>query len=103
MEWQWISWGCLNWDLYIVKNESDIHSINSKVVVVTDTLSPSLIEKIDFIEWIITEKWWITSHLAIVCRELKIPVITNLDWIVNFTQKNQYSKVITVSNNISLI
>lgn len=69
----WISSGSAEW---ILLDEDNIDSESEKnIILYTKILSPELTKYFPIIKWIVSEKWWYLSHLSIVARENKIPVI----------------------------
>jgi len=60
---------------YLEKN----YDKTKKYILFTKNLNPNLVQYFDKIEWIISEKWWILSHLSIMCREYqKSLIVLNL-------------------------
>lgn len=62
----------------IVNKETLKNKIWNKILLV-DILSPDLVEYFDEIVWIVSNTWWILSHLAILARERWIPVVSWFD------------------------
>lgn len=74
-----ISPGIVRWTL--VDTET-IRSIKGPMILKTQILSPNLTKYFDEIVGIISEKWSLLSHLAIIAREKWIPIIiSNETWI----------------------
>ncbi len=54
-----------------------VHSIEWPKILFTQILSPDLAEYFESIEGIVSEKWGMLSHLAILAREFHIPVVVS--------------------------
>ncbi len=68
----WISAWIVQW---ILLEEKDISIEKWDIILYTKILSPDLTKYFPKIKWIISEKWGYLSHLSIIARENKVPVI----------------------------
>lgn len=88
------------WKIYIVEKEEDIEKINSDCIVITNKLYTNFAFKTHYIKGIISEEGWYLAHLSIVCREMSIPLIANLFWIIENLRNNWQYTTISYSNNV---
>lgn len=71
---QWLSPGIATWILVT----SETHSANATPqILYTQILSPTLTKYFDTIQWIVTSRGGLLSHLAIIAREQWIPIIVS--------------------------
>ncbi|MGB3209207.1 MAG: pyruvate kinase [Desulforhopalus sp.] len=64
--------------VHIIEKESDWRDRPEKAIIVTTATDESMIEYLPSVQGIITEQPGLTSHAAIVGRELNIPVVCNV-------------------------
>ena len=77
----------------IIHKHTDWENLPKDVIVVLQKTDRSMIENLRFVRGIITEASGLTSHAAIVGRELSIPVVCNVP-DATFTLEN--GQVITI-------
>ncbi len=78
-----VSPGTARWTIV---NEENLSEIKGPKILQVQNLDPKLIRYFDQIEGIISQNGWILSHLAILAREQKIPVVVSSQ---NFSISNQ--------------
>lgn len=76
--WDWI----LHGEVVIVNDLDAIPETKDKILVCTMT-SPEYLPLMKQAKAIITQRGWVLSHAAIVCRELRLPCIVGYDEIFN--------------------
>lgn len=78
----------------VIKNFFDIKKITSKDILVSECTSPSLVIGMAVCKGIITEEGGLTSHAAIVSRELGKPCVINVQGCVDVLKDGNKIKVI---------
>lgn len=65
--------------LFFIKNEKDISKIKNNSILAAYSTSPELVDTIFKSRAVLTKEGGLTSHAAIVCREMAKPCIINLE------------------------
>jgi phosphoenolpyruvate synthase/pyruvate phosphate dikinase len=87
-----VSKGSFSWKFIVITSEGDIQKIKEdSIIVVTDKLYQGFIPKLHKIKGIIAEHWGQLAHLAIVGREMKVPIISDCVWIVDKLKDTTYT------------
>lgn len=96
----YVSFGNFVGKLKIIRTPKDIETIDTECVIVTYSLFPEFVEKIHLIRWILSESGAVTAHLSIVCRELGIPVVSQLESIISLINSEWMKEVSCVWNQL---
>ena len=66
----------INWYAKILNIEDKEYTKDD--IIIASSIHPTETGVLSNVGWIIVEEWWITSHISILARELKIPCIINV-------------------------
>lgn len=89
--------------VFIAKRPSDIASLPKGAVLVAGHDSSLFVRSMPFVSAIVTETGSETSHMAALCRELKIPTIVNLPRATEMLIQGQNVTVVAGEEGRSLI
>ncbi len=89
--------------VYIVKKPADIMSLPKGAVLVATNDSSLFVAAMPYVSAIITETGSQTSHMATICRELRIPAIVNLPKATELMKAGQEVTVVAGDGNRSKI
>lgn len=84
----------------IVKNESELESVRDGDVLVTEMTNPDMVVTMQRAAAIVTDEGGVTSHAAIVSREMGIPAVVGTG---DATKKLKDGDVITVNGNLGKV
>ena len=73
----------------IIETETDWHDLPKEVIVIVSSTNPGMLEYLDRVQGIIAEQPGLTSHAAIVGRELGIPVVCNVPEATSLFENGQ--------------
>jgi len=92
-----VSRGDFSGELIVIESPKDLDKIKKKSVIVTNKLYTELALKTGYVSGIISEEWWYLAHLSLICREMHIPVVTNIrgittlcKWYSNVSFENNF-------------
>jgi len=84
----------------IIETETDWQNLPDEVIVVVSSTNPGMLENLGRVKGIIAEEPGLTSHAAIVGRELGIPVICNVPDATSVFENGQLITISGVTGHI---